>query len=160
MPEGSLGHAYYSLLRKNNLTLPGSVNSMPAIAAVHDMMHILSDYGTDPEGEILIAAFSTGVIEAGRTLKMLPAYQPMPRKKLLFESDFVYGFKLPGQATPFLIPYLRLVCRFVKVPVERLDRAYERGCRVSVNLFDDWDYFRDASRPVSDVRRDLGIEPE
>ena len=160
MPEGSLGHAYTDLLRKNDLTIPGSVNSMPAIAAVHDMTHIVAEYDTDPEGEILTAAFSTGVTEAGRQLSMLPTYEPMPRKKLLFEADLVYGFRLPGQSIPLLIPYLRLVSWFTHVPIARLNRAYERGCYVKVNLLVDWDYFKDAPRQLVDVRQDLGIEPE
>jgi hypothetical protein len=91
---------------------------------------------------------------------MLPAYKPMPRKKLLFEADLVYGFKLPGQSIPLLIPYLKLVCRFTRVPIARLNRAYERGCGVKVNLLVDWDYFKDAPRQLVDLRQDLGIQPE
>jgi hypothetical protein len=36
-------------------------------------------------------------------------------------------------------------------------RAIERGSRVTVDLSERWDHWAYASRPLADVRRELGI---
>ncbi|MCB9741531.1 MAG: hypothetical protein H6740_02885 [Alphaproteobacteria bacterium] len=59
-PEGTVGRVYYEHMRAEGFPLPGEKGSQVEPVVIHDMMHLLSGYGTDPEGEILTASFSAG----------------------------------------------------------------------------------------------------
>ncbi|MFT5683371.1 MAG: hypothetical protein ACI8RZ_004302 [Myxococcota bacterium] len=58
--EGTVGRMYYSHMRTVGFPLPGEKGSQVEPVIIHDMMHLLSGYGTDPKGEILTASFSAG----------------------------------------------------------------------------------------------------
>ncbi|MCB9743407.1 MAG: hypothetical protein H6740_12465 [Alphaproteobacteria bacterium] len=59
-PEDTVGRIYYEHMREQGFPLPGEKGSQVEPVIIHDMMHLLSGYGTDPEGEILTASFSAG----------------------------------------------------------------------------------------------------
>lgn len=59
-PAGSLGRAYWEYCRKNEFALPGEKGGGPEFVVFHDCTHVLSGYGTDPEGEVKVACFSAG----------------------------------------------------------------------------------------------------
>src|SRR5262249_37481074 len=59
-PAGSLGRAYWEYCRNNGFALPGEKGGAAEPILFHDCAHVLSGYGTDPEGEVQIACFSAG----------------------------------------------------------------------------------------------------
>lgn len=59
-PPGSLGRSYWEYCRSNGFALPGERNGAPEAILFHDCAHILSGYGTDPQGEVQVACFSAG----------------------------------------------------------------------------------------------------
>src|SRR5262245_42507537 len=59
-PAGSLGRAYWEYCRNNKFALPGEKGGGPEFVVFHDCTHVLSGYGTDPEGEVQVACFSAG----------------------------------------------------------------------------------------------------
>lgn len=59
-PEGSLGRGYFDFIKRNGYSFPGEKGSPPEFISLHDLTHVLSGYGTDPEGELQVLAFHTG----------------------------------------------------------------------------------------------------
>ncbi len=59
-PDGSLGRAYAEFIRDNQFSFPGEKGSPPEMVALHDLTHVLSGYGTTPEGELQVLAFHAG----------------------------------------------------------------------------------------------------
>lgn len=59
-PEGSLGRAYHDFIVANGYSFPGEKGAAAEAITFHDMTHVLSGYGTTPQEEILVVAFSAG----------------------------------------------------------------------------------------------------
>ena len=59
-PAGSLGRAYVDFIAKNQFSFPGEKGSPPEPIVLHDLTHVLSGYGTDPEGELQVLGFHAG----------------------------------------------------------------------------------------------------
>jgi hypothetical protein len=57
-PAGSLGRAYWEYCRANGFALPGENDGAAEPILFHDCSHVLSGYGTEPEGEVQVACFS------------------------------------------------------------------------------------------------------
>src|SRR5690606_30308262 len=60
LPIGTLGRGYHDHCRENGFALPGERFSAPEMIVPHDLAHLLGDYGTDPKGELQVAAFTAG----------------------------------------------------------------------------------------------------
>jgi hypothetical protein len=52
LPEGTLGHAYFSFLDRHGFEFPGETTTAPAVFVAHDMCHTLTGYDTSGEEEI------------------------------------------------------------------------------------------------------------
>lgn len=59
-PAGSLGRGYADFIRDNAFSYPGEKGSPPEMVALHDLTHVLSGYGTTPDGELQVLAFHAG----------------------------------------------------------------------------------------------------
>ena len=59
-PAGSLGRGYADFIRDNGFSYPGEKGSPPEMVALHDLTHVLSGYGTTPDGELQVLAFHAG----------------------------------------------------------------------------------------------------
>lgn len=145
LPEDTLGHSLIAFYRKNGFSLPGERKGFPEAGLYHDLCHVLGDYGTDPEGEVQVAAFTAGfkqtrpfyvvlfaVLIFSTGVNMRPSNED-------FTTTGVLG--KPGMA-------------------ERMFAAIERGARVNLDLSDKWDYWAYAGLPVEEVRRQLNIVPK
>lgn len=135
-PEGSLGRCYHDHMREQGFPLPGEKGSQVEPVFIHDLTHLLSGYGTDAAGEVLAASFSAG--NRGK-------------------DPFTYIF--------FVLCQFHLGVRFSPFadaatgafdPAQALWAA-RRGMEVNVDLSEDWDYWSDLRRPVSEVREALGM---
>ncbi len=60
LPDGTLGRSLIEFYAKNGFSLPGERKGFPEAGLHHDLCHVLGGYGTDPEGEVEVAAFTAG----------------------------------------------------------------------------------------------------
>jgi hypothetical protein len=61
LPEGTLGHAYFSFLDRHGFEFPGETTSVPAVFVQHDMCHTLTGYETTGEEEIGVNAMQVAL---------------------------------------------------------------------------------------------------
>jgi hypothetical protein len=133
---GTLGRAFYDHFRENDFKLPGEPGSVPLV--FHDLGHVLSGYGTDPQSEIQQAAFQAGFVrQDGFTF-------------LLFG---ILQFHLGLRITPVAKGFHHLF------DVPRVLEALRRGAACKVDLSAGYDLFADKDRPLEEVRAELGIGP-
>jgi hypothetical protein len=135
-PPGSLGRALYDHFEDNGFKFPGEPGGIPMV--FHDLGHVLSGYGTDPQSEIQQAAFQAGFVRKdGFTFLLFGILQ------------FHIGMRL----TPVAKGYQGLF------DVSRVLTALQRGAACKVDLSRGYDLFADKNRPLDDVRRELCIPP-
>ncbi|TAJ84777.1 hypothetical protein [Reyranella sp.] len=145
LPSDTLGHSLISFYRKNGFSLPGERKGFPEAGLYHDLCHVLGDYGTDPEGEVQVAAFTAGFKETRPFYVVLFAVLIFSTGVNMRPSneDFTTTGVLgkPGMA-------------------ERMFAALERGAQVNLDLSDKWDYWAYAELPLAEARRQLNIVPK
>lgn len=139
-PEGSLGRAYVDFIKTNGFSFPGEKGSPPETIAVHDLTHVLSGYGTDPEGELQVLGFHAGCRREEND----------PFSFLMFGiAEFHLGIAMSPVATGSrgkLDPVL-------------LFRAIERGRSCSIDTTEGWDPWPVMHEPLATVRARYGIAP-
>ena len=65
-PVGSWGHTVSEFYGVHGFAYPGQHDGIYEVGALHDWVHVLADYGTDPEGEIDVFAFVAATMEDDR----------------------------------------------------------------------------------------------
>ena len=135
-PEGSFGRALHQHFRENGFAFPGEKHGIPESMVFHDVGHVLSGYGVDPEGEIQQAAFQAGFRRADGFLFLLFG---------------VLQFHLGLELTPIA------KAQRAQFDVKRVLRAAERGATCKVDLGSGFDPFAYADMPLDTMRRRLGI---
>lgn len=139
LPAGTLGRAYFDFIRHNGFSLPGEKGSPPEVIAIHDLTHVLSGYGTDPEGEIYVSAFHAGYRKEN------------PFTWILFS---MMQFNL-GHAVSPIAPGSR-----ADFDPHKLLEAGRRGASMNTDLTDgSWDYWADLPLPLATVRDKYGVPP-
>ncbi|MFO0760729.1 MAG: hypothetical protein U0359_29895 [Byssovorax sp.] len=133
---GTLGRAIFDHYQDNGFNFPG--DHIPARIAFHDIGHVLSGYGVDPQGEIQQAAFQAGFVR---------------EDGFLFLLFGILQFHLGMRLTP--------VARGEKgfFDVDLVLRALARGAKCKVDLSREYDALEHADEPLSEVRARLGVEP-
>ena len=133
LPTGTFGRAVADFLDQNNLS-PFSTGSRRK--QVHDTIHVLTGYGSDPVGEAEVQAFLLGA------------------KFTLFNVSIGLGLlrvihkqlqKNPGQVANFTW--------------ERLWKAYQRGCHVRLDV-DTWQPEHLWELPLHKVQAFIGISSD
>jgi hypothetical protein len=137
-PEGSIGRALFDYCKHNGFGLPGSPAGIPERLMFHDIGHLLSGYGTHPDGEIQQAAFQAGFIRDDG---------------FVFLFFGVIQFHLGIKITPVAAPEVGLF------DVERVLTALARGAACKRDLSDHWSFWSVADRPIDQVRQSLGVTP-
>jgi len=137
-PAGSLGRAYWEYCRKNGFALPGEKGGAAEPILFHDCAHILSGYGTDPEGEVQIACFSAGF---------------QRRDPWAFVFFVLLQFHVGIRMTPIT----RARTGFFD-PVKAMI-AIRRGAAMTVDLNNGWDYWPVMGEQVEELRRRYNILP-
>ena len=135
-PPGSLGRALYDHFEDNGFKFPGEPGGIPMV--FHDLGHVLSGYGTDPQSEIQQAAFQAGFVR---------------RDGFTFLLFGILQFHIGMRITPVAKGYQGLF------DVSRVLTALQRGAACRADLSHGYDLFTDKNRPLEDVRRELGIPP-
>lgn len=139
-PEGSLGRAYADFITTNGYSFPGEKGSPPEAIALHDLTHVLSGYGTDPEGELQVLGFHAGCRREEKD----------PFSFLMFGiAEFHLGLAMSPVATGSrgkLDPVLMF-------------RAIERGSKCTIDPTDGWDPWPVMEQPLEELRVRYGIAP-
>ncbi len=136
LPAGTLGRVFYDHCRASGFSLPGERYGAIEGMVVHDMAHVLGGYGTDPAGEMQVAAFTAG----------------FRREQSLYIMLFVLcQFDLGVQMVPVAAPELG------NLDPDAFMRALVRGSQMRVDLFDDWDYWEVVHEPVDVLRERYGL---
>jgi hypothetical protein len=133
---GSLGRAAYDHFVDNGFAFPGEPGGIAM--AFHDVGHVLSGYGTDPQGEIQQAAFQAGFAR---------------RDGFTFLLFGILQFHAGMRITPVAKGYRGLF------DVRLVLQALHRGAACKLDLSEDFDVFENKDRPLEQVRAELGIPP-
>jgi hypothetical protein len=134
--QGTFGRAVYDHFVDNEFKFPGEIGGIPMV--FHDVGHVLSGYGTDPQGEIQQAAFQAGFAR---------------RDGFSFLLFGILQFHLGMRITPVAKGYRGLF------DVNRVLMALHRGASCMVDISEDFDVFAHKDRPLDEVRAELGIPP-
>lgn len=138
-PAGSLGRAYFDYMIENGFSFPGESGAPPEAMVFHDMTHILSGYGTTPEGEICAATFSAGY-----------STREVYNWFMFVLSQFQLGLPTaPG------VPPERM-----KLDPLRMLIAFRRGAAMNIDINEGWDFWQVIEEPVDALRERYNILPE
>lgn len=137
-PEGTVGRIYHDRMRADGFSLPGEKGSPPEPIIIHDLTHVLSGYGTSPDGEVQTAAFHAG-----------------------------YRHKDPFTFLFFVMMQFHLGVRITPIAEaatghfdpDKVVRAVERGAAMNTDLTANWDPWSIMGKPLEEARRELGIPP-
>jgi hypothetical protein len=133
---GSIGRAFYDHFVENGFSFPGEAGGIAMV--FHDLGHVLSGYGTDPQSEIQQAAFQAGFAR---------------RDGFTFLLFGILQFHIGMRITPIAKGYQGLF----DVPL--VLSALERGAACKVDISQGYDLFANKNRSLDEVRRELGIAP-
>lgn len=121
-PPGARGPlAYWQYCRDNGFALLGEKGGAAEQIPFHDCAHVLSGYGTDPEGEVQVACFSAGF---------------QRREPWFFVFFVLLQFHLGIRMTPIT------KARTGFFHPEKALMALQRGAAMNVDLNDGWYYWR------------------
>jgi hypothetical protein len=137
-PDGSLGRAYWEYCRNNGFALPGEKGGAPEQILFHDCAHLLSGYGTDPEGEVQVACFSAGF---------------QRRDPFTFVFFVLLQFHVGIRMTPIT------KARTGFFDPEKAMIAVRRGAAMNVDLNNGWDYWPVMGEQIEELRRRYNVPP-
>jgi hypothetical protein len=137
-PAGSLGRAYWEYCRANGFALPGEKDGAAEPILFHDCAHVLSGYGTEPEGEVQVACFSAGF---------------QRRDPFTFVFFVLLQFHMGIRMTPFTKAHTNFF------NPEKAMIALRRGAAMNVDLNNSWDYWPVMGEQVEELRRRYNILP-
>lgn len=137
LPADTLGHAVHRYYATRGFPVPGDRKSIPEGWARHEVYHVLANYNTNLQGELLLAGFIGGNTDEMCLDLMLPALIQLHAGK-----TFVPG----PSAEDLLRP-------------DDFFRAVARGAAMKVDLLAGWRLWEFAPLPLQEVRRRYDIPP-
>lgn len=137
LPEDTLGRAVHGYYARNGFPMPGEPKSIPEGWARHEVYHVLANYNTNLQGELLLAGFIGGNTDEMCLDLMLPALVQLHAGK-----TFVPGPAAEGLLRP-----------------DEFFRAVARGAAMNVDLLDGWRLWEAAHEPLQAIRERYGIPP-
>jgi hypothetical protein len=135
-PEGSLGLALFHHFRDNDFAMPGEKGGLPELMLFHDVGHVVSGYGVDPQGEIQQAAFQAGFSR---------------NDGFVFLLFGILQFHLGLRVTPVAKGQRGLF------DVPKVLRALSRGAACKIDFSHDFDFFAHARAPLVELRARWGV---
>jgi hypothetical protein len=137
LPSGTFGRAYWDFVVSNGFGFPGEAGAVPERGVWHDLTHVLSGYGTDPDGEVQVVSFIAGY-----------------RKEDPFFWLFTIAlqFQLGIKVSPY--SPAGVTGRF---DPEKVIAALRRGAAMNADLSQGWDYWPLFPLPLEEVRRRYNV---
>lgn len=139
LPHGTLGRAYWEFITSNGFGFPGEPGAVAERGVWHDLSHVLSGYGTDPDGEVQVVSFIAG-------------YRREDPFFWLF--TIALQFHLGVRVSPYSPGGVKW-----RFDPARVIRAVRRGMALTRDLSVGWDYWPELARPLDEVRRALNVPP-
>jgi hypothetical protein len=137
---GTLGREYFELVKRSNFPFPGEKHAPFEFVVFHDLAHVLSGYGTDPKGELQVAAFHAGCRREEKD----------PFAFLLFAITYFHlGIALAPTA-----PATKM-----QLEPAKMFTALQRGAACKIDPTDGWDPWPVMDRPVEALRTEYNIPP-
>jgi len=136
LPVGTLGHGLYQHYRNNDFALPGEKGGLPELLLFHDVGHVVSGYGVDPQGEIQQAAFQAGFARTDGFVFLLFG---------------ILQFHLGLRVTPIAKGQHGLF------DVPKVLAALQRGASCQIDFSDHFDFFRYAPERLDVLRERWGV---
>ncbi|MDF0650397.1 MAG: hypothetical protein P0121_02865 [Nitrospira sp.] len=137
-PSGSLGRSLWEYWHANGFAFPGQKGGAPEQILFHDCAHVLSGYGTAPDGEVQVACFSAGF---------------QRREPWIFVFFVLLQFHVGIRMTP-----ITQARTGIFDPLKAMI-AIRRGAAMNVGLNDGWDYWPVMGEQVEELRRRYNILP-
>jgi hypothetical protein len=134
--KGTLGRELFEYFERNQFKFPGEPGGLPAV--FHDVGHVMSGYGTDPQGEIRQAAFQAGFAR---------------RDGFTFLLFGILQFHLGLRITPVAKGYEGLL------DVPGVLTALRRGAACRIDFTSGYDVFADKDVSLADLRHAYGVSP-
>jgi tellurite resistance protein len=138
LPANTLGRAFWEHMTSRRFGFPGEPGGIVEHAVYHDVLHVLTGYDTDPEGEAQIASYLAG-------------FQKEEPFGYVFMVLVMFGL---GKK---LAPAASIQESSIALDPRKLARALERGMQLKVDVTKGWDHWPHMPRPIDDVRAELGI---
>ena len=136
-PTSTLGGALYAFYIKRGFPLPGEPKSFPEGWGKHEVYHLLSEYDTTLQGEMLNAAFSGANTE-------------------LLCMDLLLSTLLQFHAGRQILPG---PCERGLLQPHAFFRAVARGAAMNVDLLNGFDIWSIIEQPLNELRVKLQIPP-
>ena len=159
---GTFGRAFHDHYVGNGYAFPGREHALvEAWATPHDSLHVLGGYSTSAQGELLVAAFTAG---------MLRRY-PDPVESHVLPTILIYhlgidinkGLNAGDQERLAADPSWRDNYQgnvHLGLDVEKNWVAWRRGQAMTEDLYSGhWDLWSHADTPLEELRRRYGIAP-
>jgi hypothetical protein len=135
LPEGTFGRALHAFYADNSISLPGQPKSVPWV--MHEVYHVLSEYGVKLEAELLLTAFVGGSLGENcmdQIMFGLLSYQT--------GSPLIGGVVAEGLLDP-----------------DSYFAAMARGAAMTANVVQGWDLWAVAGADLQELRARYGIPP-
>ena len=141
LDKATFGHAFWAHFKENNYAFPGDPAALNAAFSVpHDSAHVLTNYHTDPRGELLVSTF---------TASMHPKY-PMA------------GHVLPVIFSWHLNIQINKVAKDAKGAMDPQEfwHAWAAGAAAKVDTFSpEWNFWAHVEKPLTALRAEWSIPP-
>jgi hypothetical protein len=141
LDKATFGYAFWTHFKENSYAFPGDPTALNAAFCVpHDSAHVLTNYHTDPRGELLVSTF---------TASMHPKY-PMA------------GHVLPVIFSWHLNIQINKVAKDAKGAMDPQEfwHAWAAGAAAKVDTFSpDWNFWSHVEKPLTVLRAEWSIPP-
>jgi uncharacterized tellurite resistance protein B-like protein len=141
LPPGTFGRAYADYMAAKQYAFPGEPGGFSERVVIHDLLHVLSGYGGDPQGEAQLAAFTAGFHRVDPFGILFGSLMVLNLAAKAFVEDMETTFPPSRHIDP-----------------KALVRAFERGMLVNTDFLDRWDPWPAMSQPLDEIRRTYGIQ--
>jgi uncharacterized tellurite resistance protein B-like protein len=141
LPPGTFGRTYADYMAAKHYALPGEPGGFSERVVTHDLLHVLSGYGGDPQGEAQLAAFTAGFHRVDPFGILFGSLMVLNLAAKAFVEDMETTFPPSRHVDP-----------------KALVRAFERGMLVNTDFLDRWDPWPAMAQPLDEIRRTYGIQ--
>lgn len=138
-PRDTLGRVFYDFYRARQFPIPGEKGSFSEALVPHDLLHILGGFNTDMAGELDVAGMEAGMSSSGIGYELL--------LEVILDFHLGLTFTTAGLLDPGVGHF----------HPDTVMTGFERGSRMNIDLFVDWDWHAVMAETVEDLRERYGV---
>ena len=144
-PPGSWGRGVYDFYISHGFPFPGERHGIYEVGARHDWVHVLTDYGSDAEGELAVFAFIAATMPGESGLALLAVTLG------IFQNDALK--KVRGKT----IRNAKFDTLSTDGAVDRWAVAFWRGTQCNTDIMGEVDLFAMKDVSIEDARRKFNV---